>query len=103
MKNFTLFYGESLRYYFRTEVNGKVHQTQERVITMNKVEGIPVSRYQLINQMLSARRLDKNKEVLSQMKKYLRQEQYVQKMFGIEKEGQEQITLKPGGINERNS
>lgn len=40
MKTFTLFYGESLRYYFRTEVNGKVHQTQERVIIMNKVEGI---------------------------------------------------------------
>ena len=31
------------------------------------------------------------------------QEQYVQNMFGIEKEGQDQITLKPGGINERNS
>ena len=70
---------------------------------MNKIEGTPVSKYHMINQMLSARRLDKNKEVLSQMKKYLRQEQYVQNMFGIEKEGQEQITLKPGGINERNS
>ena len=70
---------------------------------MSKVEGAPVSKYHMINQMLSARRLDKNKEVLSQMKKYLRQEQYVQNMFGIEKEGQDQITLKPGGINERNS
>lgn len=90
MKNFTLFYGESLRYYFRTEVNGKVHQTQERVITMNKVEGIPVSRYQLINQMLSARRLDKEQEVLKQVKKYLRQEQYVEEMFVIEKESDEQ-------------
>lgn len=29
---------------------------------MNKVEEIPVSRYQLINQMLSARRLDKEQE-----------------------------------------
>ena len=70
---------------------------------MNKVEGAPVSKYHMINQMLSARRLDKNKEVLSQVKKYLRQEQYVQKMFVIEKEEQEQMILKPGGINERNS
>ena len=71
-------------------MNGKVHQTQERVITMNKVEGIPVSRYQLINQMLSARRLDKEQEVLKQVKKYLRQEQYVEEMFVIEKESDEQ-------------
>lgn len=56
---------------------------------MSKVEGIPVSKYQLINQMLSARRLGKNQEVLSQMKKYLRQEQYVKEMFTIEKETQE--------------
>ena len=57
----------------------------------------------MINQMLSARRLDKSKEVLSQVKNYLRQEQYVQNMFVIEKEEQEQITLKPGGTDERNS
>ena len=57
---------------------------------MNKVEEIPVSRYQLINQMLSARRLDKEQEVLKQVKKYLRQEQYVEEMFVIEKESDEQ-------------
>ena len=57
----------------------------------------------MINQMLSARRLEKRKEVLSQVKNYLRQEQYVQNMFVIEKEEQEQITLKPGGTDERNS
>ena len=60
------------------------------MIIMNKVEGIPVSRYQLINQMLSARRLDKEQEVLKQVKKYLRQEQYVEEMFVIEKESDEQ-------------
>ena len=102
-KAFTLFYGETLRYYFKAEKGDQVKQTQERVITMSKVEGAPVSKYHMINQMLSARRLDKNKEVISQVKKYLRQEQYVQNMFVIEKEGQEQITLKPGGTNERNS
>ena len=102
-KAFTLFYGETLRYYFRSEVGDQVNETQERVITMSKVEGAPVSKYHMINQMLSARRLDKSKEVLSQVKNYLRQEQYVQNMFVIEKEEQEQITLKPGGTDERNS
>ena len=75
-KTFTLFYGETLHYYFKAE----------RVITMDKVEGIPVSKYQLINQMLSARRLDNSQEVMTQLKKYLRQEQYVKSMFSIEKE-----------------
>lgn len=88
-KTFTLFYGETLRYYFKVELGEKVTQTQERVITMNKVEGTPVSKYQMINQMLSAHRLDKEQEVLSQLKKYLRQEQYVQNMFVIGKEAQE--------------
>ena len=88
-KTFTLFYGETLRYYFKAEIGDKVTQTQERVITMNKVEGTPVSKYQMINQMLSAHRLDKEQEVLSQMKKYFRQEQYVESMFTIKKETQE--------------
>ena len=103
VKAFTLFYGESLRYYFKAETADGVKQTQERVITMSKVEGTPVSKYHLINQMLSARRLEKSAEVISQIKKYLRQEQYVQSMFVIGEEAQEQITLKPGGTDERNS
>ena len=102
-KSFTLFYGETLRYYFESVTGERVNRTQERVLTMNKIEGTPVSKYHMINQMLSARRLDKKKEVFSQVKKYLRQEQYVKKMFVIEKEEQEQIVLKPGGTNERNS
>ena len=102
-KSFTLFYGETLKYYFESVSGNQVNRTQERVLTMSKVEGTPVSKYHMINQMLSARRLDKNKEVLSQVKRYLRQEQYVQNMFVIEKETQEQRILKPGGTNERNS
>ena len=85
-KTFTLFYGETLRYFFVVEEGKTSTKTQERVITMDKVEGIPSSKYQLINQMLSARRLEKGQEVLSQMKKFLRQELYVRDMFQIETE-----------------
>lgn len=85
-KTFTLFYGETLHYYFRVEQGGKVKNTSERVMTMNKIEGTPFSKYQLINQILSARRLDKEGEVITKMKQYLRQEQYVKDMFAIEKE-----------------
>lgn len=85
-KSFTLFYGESLHYYFLVEEKGKTRKTSERVLTMNRVEGNPMSKYQMINQMLSARRLDKESEVLARMKQYLRQEQFVREMFQIEEE-----------------
>ena len=59
-KTFTLFYGETLHYYFHIERNGEVRETVERTVTMKKIEGIPGSKYQLLNQLLSARRLGKN-------------------------------------------
>lgn len=85
-KTFTLFYGETLHYYFKVEHGGRTQKTSERVITMNHVDGTSVSKYQLLNQMLSARHLDKEKEVTARMKQYLRQEQYAKEMFMIEKE-----------------
>lgn len=85
-KTFTLFYGETLHYYFQIEENGKIRKTQERVITMNRVEGIPESKYQLINQILSARRLEKEQEVLEKLRQYQHQERYVKEMFRIDKE-----------------
>ena len=89
-KTFTLFYGETLHYYFRIEEDGKIHTTSERVLAMNRVDGTPMSKYQLLNQMLSARKLDKEQEVTRRMKQYLRQEQYVKEMFTIEKETEDE-------------
>ena len=85
-KMFTMFYGETLHYYFRIEYKGSSRRTAERTFTMKKVEGTPGSKYQLLNYMLSARRLDKVQEVTERLKQYLRQEQYVKEMFTIEKE-----------------
>lgn len=85
-KSFTLFYGETLHYYFQSEYKGKIKKTAERTMTMSRVEGAPGSKYQMINQILSARRLDKDAEVAVKLKQYLRQEQYVNEMFVIRKE-----------------
>ncbi len=46
---------------------------------MSKVEGTPFSKYQMINQILSARKLDKHHEVKQGLKQYFRQEQYVKR------------------------
>ena len=53
---------------------------------MKKIEGTSGSKYQLLNQMLSDRRLDKKKEVKEELKSYLRQEQYVKEMFTLDRE-----------------
>lgn len=89
VRTFTLFYGENLKYYFRIEEDGSERKTAERTVTMRKVEGVPGTKYQLLNQMLSARRLGKEKEVADSLGKYLRQEQYVKEMFTIDKENKE--------------
>ena len=61
-------------------------RTPERVLGMSKVEGTPFSKYQMINQILSARKLDKHHEVKQGLKQYFRQEQYVKEMFVITEE-----------------
>ena len=85
-RTFTLFYGENLHYYFQIDRERSTRTTAERVLNMKKIEGISGSKYQLLNQMLSDRRLDKKKEVKDGLKSYLRQEQYVKEMFTIDKE-----------------
>lgn len=86
VRTFTLFYGETLQYYFQIEKGENTKKTQERVVTMKKIEGASGSKYQMLNQILAARRLDKKKEVTDDLRDYLRQEQYVKTMFTIEKE-----------------
>lgn len=88
VRTFTLFYGETLQYYFQIDEGDKdnTKKTSERSVSMKKVEGTSGSKYQMLNQMLSARRLDKMQEVTDSLKDYLRQEQYVKNMFSIEKE-----------------
>ncbi len=83
--SFTLFYGESIRYYFQVEKEGSITRTPERTFTMNRTEGRPVSKYQMLNQILSARKLGKMQEVQDLLKNYLRREQYVEEEFRIQK------------------
>ena len=86
VRTFTLFYGETLQYYFQIDHGEETRKTPERVVTMKKIEGTSGSKYQMLNQILAARRLEKTQEVTDSLRDYLRQEQYVKNMFTIEKE-----------------
>ena len=61
-------------------------ETEEKILTMNQSNDQASSKYQLINQILCARKLEKDTEVKEKLAQYLRQEQYVNEMFVIEKE-----------------
>lgn len=85
VKTFTLFYGESLHYYF-TVGDGDSDKTPEKIITAAGLEKDPRTRYQMINQMLSARKLGKIEAVKEKITEYQQQERYVEQLFSIEKE-----------------
>lgn len=85
VKTFTLFYGESLHYYFTVE-DGESDKTPEKVLTATGLEKDPQTRYQMINQMLSARKLGKTEAVKEKITEYQQQERFVEQLFSIEKE-----------------
>ena len=55
-------------------------------MTMNQIEGNSTSKYQMINQIISAKKQEKEQEAAEKMRHFLRQERYVKEMFVIEKE-----------------
>ena len=81
---FALFYGESIHYYFQVESKQRTFRTSERVLTLAKIENSSLSKYQRINQILSARRAQRNSEVVGGMRDYLRQEAYANEMFVLQ-------------------
>lgn len=84
-KTFTLFYGETLHYYFSVEENGISMVTEEKAVTATASEGEKQTRYQMINQIISARMLGKNGVARKEIQEYQLQEKYVERLFSIEK------------------
>ncbi len=86
VRSFTLFYGESLKYYFLVEHEGAERKTTERVLTMNTGEATSHSKYQQINRILSAQKSKSLEEQKASLSEYLRQQQYVDEFFTIVRE-----------------
>ena len=80
---FTLFYGETLRYYFQTEDETGVHKTEEKILTMSQSNDQASSKYQLINQMLAGRKLGRREQTEKAMEQYLQREHFARKMFPV--------------------
>jgi hypothetical protein len=83
-KEFILFYGEILSFYVTVEHRGILNQTPEKTLTMPFVDMEGRSRYQLINQMLSARKLKKEDVFRDRLHQYIHAEHMVDTLFCLE-------------------
>ena len=83
-RTFTLFYGESIHYHFTEELDGEVQKTAEKTLTKSMAHHVQETKYQLINEILAAKKLGKMDAVREKMTQYLEQERFVENMFPIE-------------------
>lgn len=83
-RTFTLFYGESIHYYFTIELDGTVKKTSERTFTKSMAPQDQETKYQMLNEMLAAKKLGRAEAVKEKIKQYLEQEKFVESMFPIE-------------------
>ena len=58
-REFVLFYGEKLHYYFVIEKDGKVETTGEEILTVEESSMQGSSKYQMLNTMLQLREKEK--------------------------------------------
>ena len=83
VREFVLFYGETLTYYITIEHEGEITQTPERTKTMPSVDMTGRSRYQLLNQMLSAHRLGRTDLFLEKEKEFRRATHRAETLFDL--------------------
>jgi hypothetical protein len=69
------------------EHKGRITQSPEKTLTMPYVDMEGRSRYQLINQMLSARKLKKDDVFREKMHQYIHAEHVVRTLFRLEGAG----------------
>lgn len=81
VKEFLLFYGETLTYYLTVLDDGEVRKTETYQISLVDMDTSGITRYKLLNKILSARRLG-NEELMHQaVSQYLWQDAFVDGLF----------------------
>lgn len=83
VKEFLLFFGESVCYSLTVEHDGEVKETEEKILRMEDPVREGISKYQLLNQMLSSQLLGQEDQVEAGMKTYLTKERMAQKLFRL--------------------
>ena len=82
-REFVLFYGEKLHYYFVIEKDGKVETTGEEILTVEESSMQGSSKYQMLNTMLQLREKGKKEELQRMAEAYMEREQQVKDLFAL--------------------
>ena len=83
VKEFLLFYDETLEYYLTVELPDDTRQTEKKLLTMEESLQEGNTKYQLINQMLAGRKLGRREQTEKAMEQYLQREHFARKMFPV--------------------
>jgi hypothetical protein len=83
VKEFLLFYGETLRYYLTVETTKDTMKTGEQTLMLENSFEEGNSKYQLLNQMLSGRKLLLDDVMEQAMQQYLSRQHMAEKLFEL--------------------
>ncbi|MDD3218488.1 MAG: DUF5717 family protein [Lachnospiraceae bacterium] len=82
-KEFVLFYGEALTYYFTIEHEGKIITTRKKRVTVNHTPAKDMSKYNQLNRILETHHLQKEELLGKHMQQYLFYEKITQEGFEL--------------------
>ena len=82
-KEFVLFYGERLHYYFEINRKGEISRTQEEVLTVEEGETSGSSKYQMLNAMLKMKDQGRQKELETMTAEYVKKEYQASALFPL--------------------
>ena len=82
-KEFILFYGEVLHYYFETEKDGRKEIGKEETLTISEGSWKGTSKYQMINSMLVFRAQKETEQLKETVVRYQKQEKMIDELFGL--------------------
>ena len=82
-KEFVLFYGEKLHYYFVIQRKGETVQTQEETLAVEDGETSGSSKYQMLNAMLKMKDQGRDKELEDMTQEYVKKEYQVSVLFPL--------------------
>lgn len=85
VKEFLLFYGETLTWYLTVTENGQTRDTAREQVSLTEVDTAGSTRYKLLNQMLAARKLGNRELMEKAARKFLWQDAYTSELFSLKK------------------
>ena len=85
VKEFLLFYGETLTWYLTVTEDGRSRDTEKEQISLTDVDTAGSTRYRLLNQILAARKLGSRELMDKAVKKFLWQDAYTSELFSLKR------------------